>query len=80
MLKSAFAITPSTVRVFAVCDFDGDEQHMDMDLTAEQFSVSLKAWRSGNLIQNAFPTLSSEEREFLMTGTSPQKWEEMFGK
>ena len=34
---------------------------------------------SGALIQEAFPDLSKELREQLMTGTHPECWAEMFG-
>lgn len=27
-------------------------------------------------VQNAFPELSAEEREFLLTGITPQEWKE----
>tara|TARA_R110002167_G_scaffold48013_8_gene141941 strand:- start:291 stop:527 length:237 start_codon:yes stop_codon:yes gene_type:complete len=30
------------------------------------------------LIQNIFPELTREEREFLKTGTTPEEWKEMF--
>lgn len=36
------------------------------------------SWKSGTLIQNAFPNLTPDERELLMTGTHPKCWEEMF--
>lgn len=31
------------------------------------------------LIQNAFPTLTNEEREFLLTGLTPDDWRTMWG-
>ena len=30
------------------------------------------------LIQDIFPELTREEREFLKTGTTPEEWKEMF--
>ena len=30
------------------------------------------------LIQNALPTLSDDQREFLMTGFTPAEWDEIF--
>jgi len=39
----------------------------------------MAAWEAGELIQNAFPYLSSSEREFLMTGITDQEWESMGG-
>jgi hypothetical protein len=38
------------------------------------------AWRSGVLAQDAFPNLSAEEREMLISGTHPECWKEMFGE
>jgi len=35
-------------------------------------------WKHGALIQRALPTLSVDEWEMLMTGTSPEGWELMF--
>jgi len=32
------------------------------------------AWRSGMLIQDAFPELSAEDREFLISGLCPDCW------
>jgi hypothetical protein len=36
------------------------------------------AWRGGMLIQDAMPYLSSDEREFLMTGITAEEWEGIF--
>ena len=55
--------------------FSGKEHTMDLDVTEEQ----LIRWKGGQLIQNVFPHLSPDEREFLMTGITPQEWEETFG-
>ena len=30
-------------------------------------------------VQDAFPSLSPEDREFLLTGSTPEEWEELFG-
>jgi len=51
------------------------ESTMEIDVTLEQIS----AWKSGVLIQDAMPNLSSEEREFLISGFTPEQWEETFG-
>lgn len=37
------------------------------------------AWRySGKLIQNAFPQLTPDQREFLLTGATTAEWDEAF--
>lgn len=40
-----------------------------------------KEWRtSGELIQNALPHLTSDEREFLLSGSTPEEWDAVFGE
>ena len=52
------------------------ENTMDLDVTQDQ----LNRYELGlGLIQNIFPNLSCEEREFIKTGITPQEWEELFG-
>lgn len=37
------------------------------------------AWESGDfLIQEVFPELSDEEREFILTGITPEEWDAIF--
>lgn len=31
-------------------------------------------------VQDAFPELTAEEREFILTGTTPEEWNQMFGE
>jgi hypothetical protein len=47
---------------------------MYLDITKEQ----LFSWVDGELIQDAMPQLSAEEREFLMTGITPAEWDSVF--
>ena len=49
----------------------GASRTMDIDVTLEQ----IVDWESGTLIQNAMPHLSMAEREFIMTGITPEEWE-----
>ena len=57
------------------CIFDGKEYIREVNVTPEQIS----AWENGMLIQNAMPNVSKDDREFLMTGTTPEVWKELFG-
>ncbi len=54
----------------------GNINTMDIDVSEEQ----LAAWQGGVLIQRAMPHLTPDEREFLMTGYTPEDWEEIFGE
>jgi len=47
---------------------------MDVDVT----EVQIMQWQNGMLIQDAMPDLSVDEREFIMTGTTPADWEKMY--
>ena len=52
--------------------FTGITNSMDLDITEEQ----LEAWQSGIRIQDVMPHLTANEREFLMTGITPETWDE----
>ena len=41
---------------------------LDPKMTGSEFMLCLADWNSGKMIQDAFPTLSADEREFLLTG------------
>jgi hypothetical protein len=42
-------------------------------------ATELFAYRRGQLIQTAMPSVSNEDREFLMSGYSPEGWKQTFG-
>ena len=46
-------------------------------LDADTFCEGFDAWRKGKLIQDCFPTLSAEDREFIKTGITPEQWDAM---
>jgi hypothetical protein len=53
-------------------------------ITNDSYSVSVRrtdyeAWKGGKLAQLAFPYLAPEDREFIISGTSPKGWEIIFG-
>ena len=52
--------------------FTGKIVEQDLPITEAQ----IDAWKNGTLIQNAFPHLSPDQREFLQTGMSPEEWDE----
>jgi hypothetical protein len=53
----------------------GKVSSMELPITEAQ----LEAHQNGELVQNVFPTLSREEREFLVSGISPKEWNDLFG-
>jgi hypothetical protein len=54
----------------------------DKKITVEQsitrLEYSWSEWINGSMIQIAFPYLSADEREFLMTGITADEWDEIF--
>lgn len=54
--------------------FTGADHTREIPCTEEQ----LKKWRDGACIQDAMPNVSPEDREFLMTGITPEEWNDTF--
>ena len=59
-----------------ISTFSGNMHSWDLPVTEEQ----IERWQRGILIQNAMPHLTADEREFIMTGTTPDEWDAMFGE
>ena len=57
-------------------EFTGKLNTMDLDITEDQLAEYLSG---RGLIQSIFPNLSPTEREFLMTGASPEEWSAVMG-
>jgi len=51
----------------------GNTSSMDIDVSQDQIDL----WQGGSLIQNVMPNLSADEREFIMTGVTPEEWDSM---
>lgn len=55
----------------------------ECSIIGEIYSVTVgklayEAWKDGVFAQDAFPELNAEEREFLISGTTPAEWDDMF--
>ncbi len=62
------------MRVYMTSPRTGVQNSRDIDVTPEQW----RKWRHGTNIQNVMPNLSPEDREFLMTGYTPEDWAAIF--
>jgi len=51
--------------------FTGKTNIRDIPVTWEQY----QDWIDGMLIQHAMPNLSPDDREFIMTGITPEEWD-----
>tara|TARA_R100001086_G_scaffold98394_1_gene48997 strand:+ start:502 stop:693 length:192 start_codon:yes stop_codon:yes gene_type:complete len=52
----------------------GKSNTREIDVTSEQ----LLEWRRGALIQSVMPHIHPQDREFIMTGSTPEDWKSMF--
>ena len=52
----------------------GTTRTLDLDVTMEQ----MFAFVNGALLQEAFPNLTAEEREFIKTGITAEEWDAVF--
>jgi hypothetical protein len=50
----------------------GKTNTMELDISEAQ----LARWQSGGLVQDVFPHLTDDEREFLMTGITKEEWDQ----
>ena len=57
----------------------GVVHEMRFEIELEDFKTRYMLWKNGMLIQEAFPMLNSDEREFIMTGITPEEWNNAFG-
>ena len=55
--------------------FSGIKRTLEIDISEEQY----QNWSSGALLQDCAPHLSADDREFIMTGVTPEEWGEAFG-
>jgi hypothetical protein len=52
---------------------------MEIPITEAEYWKAVAAYKKGKLIQDAFPTLNADQREFVKTGYTPEDWKAMFG-
>lgn len=59
--------------ILTTCPFCGEDHEVTVEF--EDFLF----WKAGKLAQDAFPYLSADEREMLISGICPTCWDKMFG-
>jgi hypothetical protein len=62
------------------CPFTGQMNSMEIPMNQRAFDKALKSWKEGKLIQDSFPNLTPEQREFIKTGITPRMWDEIFSE
>lgn len=59
-------------------NFLGKTNTMQLNISEEEFEECNKKYQSGMAVQDAFPMLNANEREFILTGLTPEEWNEIF--
>ena len=65
------------MKVSKVSLLTGKLNVMELNVTTEQL---FEYQNTKKLVQNIFPHLTPGEREFLISGITPEEWENEFGK
>lgn len=63
------------MKITRTSSLTGVTRTKDIDVTMEQ----ILSWEMGELIQNAMPNLSADDREFIKTGITGEEWDQLFG-
>ena len=58
---------------------NGSEASKNLPVSRLGLIDRLHKYNAGDLIQQAFDVLNTEEREFLMTGLTQEEWEDLGG-
>lgn len=56
----------------------GKENTMELPIDEETFKTAEAFRQRGMLIQHAYPMLSADHREFILTGVTPEEWAAAF--
>lgn len=61
------------MQIHRVSLLSGKSHVMDLPVTVDQ----LNQFDHGMHVQNAFPHLTPDQREFILSGITPEEWDEM---
>jgi hypothetical protein len=66
------------MKITRTSQLSGKENTMDLDVTPAQMERFDNRLKNGEYVQTIFSHLTSEEREFILTGITPAEWNDMF--
>ena len=68
-----------SVKVTRTSPMTGTENTVELFITQYEWEMGCYLRDDGALIQHAFPMLDATEREFIMSGISPEEQDSIFG-
>jgi len=57
----------------------GKLNKITLPITQAEYDKAEQARKGGMYIQDAYPTLTADQREFLISGATPEEWDRLFG-
>lgn len=73
-MKRFFTLNNEEIIIWRTCSVTGFKYLVSVK------KVDFDDWENGKLAQNAFPYLDSDQREFLISNTTPAECKKMFGQ
>lgn len=55
-------------------------QNIEVDMSINDFADAYDRWMDGEYLQDAFPNLSADIREFFLTGVDADAFDDLFGE
>jgi hypothetical protein len=62
------------MKITRISPFSNKKNTIEVNCTEQQYD----RWIGGELIHLAMPNVSAEHREFILTGITPEEWNETF--
>jgi hypothetical protein len=62
------------MKITRISPFSGQKNTLEVNCTQEEYDK----WVGGELIHLAMPNVSAEHREFVLTGITPEEWNDSF--
>lgn len=70
------------MKITCLSSFSGEFNTLEVDITLDQYVDWQNARDNGSyaFVQDHFPHLSEDIREFLISGVTPDEWDHLFGE
>lgn len=82
-ITSISRATDDNKTIINAISLTGKVNSIEVDMSPVEFLEAFHRWNNREnrvLIQDAFPKLDKNQREFILSGTTKEEWEEMFPK
>lgn len=73
------SLSDKCITVSKISNFSGKMNTMELPIRPLEFSRLVDRWKTnGEYIQDVFPMLDEDQREFLISGMTPAEWNVAF--